>query len=222
MTSANGRAWMRITAYGDKWSVQQGDAIRFHVNCDGPSAYDAQLVKLIHGDTNPAGPGFKEVPVDAPFNGRHDGRKQVIHSGSHKLLAQQGEDEVEHAARRRLAHVALAHGEHGQAFTVVLDRKDVPPGGCQVTSRRRGGEGADRCIEAGGRRRRDQECTAGVEEHQRPGESVGRGDHQSLGRVGGGRKPDEAAALLNDLVRGGVRHANGPSRSGLPCRGGPA
>ena len=37
MTSGNGRAWMRITAYGDKWSVQQGDAIRFCVNCDGPS-----------------------------------------------------------------------------------------------------------------------------------------------------------------------------------------
>ena len=64
MTSGNGRAWMGITAYGDKWSVQQGDAIRFHVNCDGPSTYNAQLVKLIHGDTNPAGPGFKEVPID--------------------------------------------------------------------------------------------------------------------------------------------------------------
>ena len=87
MTSGNGRAWMGITAYGDKWSVQQGDAIRFHVNCDGPSTYNAQLVKLIHGDTNPAGPGFKEVPIDAPFNGSHDGRKQVIHSGSHVVVA---------------------------------------------------------------------------------------------------------------------------------------
>jgi N,N-dimethylformamidase len=87
MTTANGRAWMRITAYGDKWSVQQGDTIRFMVNCDGPSAYDAQLVRLIHGDTNPAGPGFKEVPLDASFNGSHDGRKQVIHSGSHVVVA---------------------------------------------------------------------------------------------------------------------------------------
>ncbi len=87
MSTGNGKAFMRITAYGDKWSVQQGDTIRFHVNCDGPPVYDAQLVQLIHGDTNPAGPGFKEIPLDAPFNGRHDGRRQVIHSGSHVIVA---------------------------------------------------------------------------------------------------------------------------------------
>jgi N,N-dimethylformamidase len=87
MMTGNGRAWMRITAYGDKWSVQQGDTIRVFVNCDGPSAYNAQLVKLIHGDTNPSGPGFKEIPIDAPFNGRHDGHRQVAYSGSHVVVA---------------------------------------------------------------------------------------------------------------------------------------
>ncbi|MEY2533642.1 MAG: hypothetical protein QOF29_1552 [bacterium] len=84
--STNGNAWMRITGYGDEWSVQQGERIRFYVNCDGPSAYDAQLIRLIHGDPNPSGPGVKEVPVDAPLNGRHDGRRQVIHSGSHVVV----------------------------------------------------------------------------------------------------------------------------------------
>jgi N,N-dimethylformamidase len=85
--ATNGRAFMRITAYADKWTVQQGDTIRFYVNCDGPASYNAQLVQLIHGDTNPSGPGFKEIELDAPVNGRRDGRKQVIHSGSYGWVA---------------------------------------------------------------------------------------------------------------------------------------
>jgi N,N-dimethylformamidase len=84
--STNGRAWMRITAYADKWSVQQGESIKFYVNCDGPERYHAQLVRLIHGDTNPAGPGFKAVELDAPVNGAHDGRRQVVHSGSYVVV----------------------------------------------------------------------------------------------------------------------------------------
>jgi N,N-dimethylformamidase len=82
----NGQAWMRITGYADKWSVQQGDAIKFYVNSDGPPRYNAQLVQLIHSDTNPAGPGFKARPVEAPVNGEHAGRKQVIHSGSYAVV----------------------------------------------------------------------------------------------------------------------------------------
>ncbi len=87
MTDGNGRAWMRITAYADKWSVQQGDIIRFHVNCDGPDRYLAQLVQLIHGDTNPAGPGLKEIEIQSEVNGEHPGRKQVIHSGSYAVVS---------------------------------------------------------------------------------------------------------------------------------------
>lgn len=78
--------WMRITAYADKWSVIQGDQIQFYVNCDGPTEYNAQLIKLINGNTDPAGPGAKEIPTEAPFNGKHIGRKQVINSGSYVLV----------------------------------------------------------------------------------------------------------------------------------------
>lgn len=81
-----GPTWMRITAYADKWSVQQGDPISFHVNCDGPTEYEAQLVQLINGNTDPAGPGLKEIPIDAPVNGVKPGRKQVIHSGSYIVV----------------------------------------------------------------------------------------------------------------------------------------
>ena len=44
------------------------DVVSFHVSGDGADTFDAQLVRLIHGDTQPAGPGFKEIEV--PLCGR--------------------------------------------------------------------------------------------------------------------------------------------------------
>ena len=76
-------AWMRLTGYADKFGVHPGDTIRFHVNCDGPKSYDAQLVKMINGDTNPRGPGLIERKRRAALNGTYKGRRQVIHSGSY-------------------------------------------------------------------------------------------------------------------------------------------
>lgn len=78
--------WMRITAYADKWSVEQGGHLNFYVNCDGPQEYAAQLVKLINGNTDPAGPGLKETPTDAPLNGAYPGRPQTINSGSYVVV----------------------------------------------------------------------------------------------------------------------------------------
>ncbi len=74
---------MRLTGYADLFSVNPGKTIKFHVNCDGPSAYDVQIVKMIHGDTNPRGPGLIEEAIDAPCNGSKPGRPQTIYSGSY-------------------------------------------------------------------------------------------------------------------------------------------
>ncbi|MGE0240628.1 MAG: N,N-dimethylformamidase beta subunit family domain-containing protein [Parvibaculaceae bacterium] len=74
---------MRLTGYADLFGVNPGKTIRFHVNCDGPKKYKAEIVKMINGDTNPRGPGLVEKLIDAACNGEYDGRKQVIHSGSY-------------------------------------------------------------------------------------------------------------------------------------------
>ena len=79
-------AWMRLTGYADKFGVHPGDTIRFYVNCDGPKSYDAQLVKMINGDTNPRGPGLIERKRRASLNGSYKGRRQVIHSGSYGFV----------------------------------------------------------------------------------------------------------------------------------------
>ncbi|MBN35222.1 MAG: N,N-dimethylformamidase [Rhodospirillaceae bacterium] len=75
-----------LNGYSDKISVRPGETIRFHVSCDGPQAYDAQVVRLICADDNPAGAPFEAEPVDAAINGTFAGKPQMIHAGSHVMV----------------------------------------------------------------------------------------------------------------------------------------
>ncbi|WP_307786827.1 N,N-dimethylformamidase beta subunit family domain-containing protein [Mycolicibacterium mengxianglii] len=77
---------LRLTGYASKWSVEQGQDVDFFVHCDGPDSYRAELVKLIHGDTHPSGPGFKEERIDSPANGSYPARTQTIHAGSYGMV----------------------------------------------------------------------------------------------------------------------------------------
>ena len=72
---------MRIVGYSDRLSVAPGETIRFMVSCHEP-AYEARLVQLIHGDPSPRGPGFKELEIASPIDGRYPGRIQSIAAGS--------------------------------------------------------------------------------------------------------------------------------------------
>jgi N,N-dimethylformamidase len=72
---------MKIVGYGDRLSVAPGEVIQFMVSCDRPS-YRADIVRLLHGDPNPAGPGFKEQPIPTPAAGTYAGRTQAYRHGS--------------------------------------------------------------------------------------------------------------------------------------------
>ncbi len=76
---------MEIVGYADQFSVAPGETIRFHVSCTQPS-YQADIVRLIHGDPNPKGPGFKEELVATPVSGEYPGRRQDLHTGSHIIV----------------------------------------------------------------------------------------------------------------------------------------
>ena len=73
---------MKIVGYGDRLSAQPGETVRFMVSCQLPR-YQADIVRLIHGDENPQGPGFKEELVSTPVNGEYPGREQKLKLGSH-------------------------------------------------------------------------------------------------------------------------------------------
>lgn len=76
---------MRLTGYTDRWSVRPGEEITFHVHSAEPR-YAARLVRLIHGDENRNGPGFKEVEVDSVLDGSHAGAPRTIRKGSYGVV----------------------------------------------------------------------------------------------------------------------------------------
>ncbi len=72
-----------VLGYPDQLSVRPGDVVSFHVSGDGADTFDAQLVRLIHGDTQPAGPGFKEIEVPSAVDGTYPLVTELTHHGSY-------------------------------------------------------------------------------------------------------------------------------------------
>ncbi|HEY1568051.1 MAG TPA: N,N-dimethylformamidase beta subunit family domain-containing protein, partial [Solirubrobacteraceae bacterium] len=81
-------AW--ALGYPDELSVRPGETVRFHVSGAGAETVDAQLVRLIHGDTQAGGPGFREVEVPSTVDGTHPLRDQPTHHGSYARIAGAG------------------------------------------------------------------------------------------------------------------------------------
>lgn len=97
----NGTANMKqIMGYSDKISVSPGESIKFMVSCEKRTSYKARIVLIIHGDTNPEGPGYKERPVESSVEGDYPGRRQRIHAGSYAVVPN-------HLAFERLSSFSL-------------------------------------------------------------------------------------------------------------------
>ena len=73
---------MGVVGYADRMGVAPGETIRFMVSSELPT-YRAEVVRLIHGDANPNGPGIKETLVETPVNGDYPGRRQELPLGSY-------------------------------------------------------------------------------------------------------------------------------------------
>ena len=76
----------RILAYADRVSARPGETINVMVSCDGVERYDVDLIRVIHGDVNPEGPGYQAEPVPFDFGGPKQGRHQPINPGSYGLV----------------------------------------------------------------------------------------------------------------------------------------
>ena len=76
----------RILGYADEIGVAPGQTISFMVSCEPASRYRADIVRVVNGDPNPDGPGFKEVVVRTPVNGEYEGRRQDVHAGSYAVV----------------------------------------------------------------------------------------------------------------------------------------
>ena len=77
---------MRLTGYTDRLSAAPGETVTFYVSSVAP-AFQADLVRLIHGDPNPMGPGLLVESVEAAFAGTYPGGVQEIATGSYVIVS---------------------------------------------------------------------------------------------------------------------------------------
>jgi N,N-dimethylformamidase len=76
---------MEIVGYADRFSVHPGEKIRFMVSSQHDS-YEAKVVRLIHGDENPDGPGYKDASIPTSVDGDYPGAVQPIRNGSYVVV----------------------------------------------------------------------------------------------------------------------------------------
>jgi N,N-dimethylformamidase len=74
---------LKILGYPDRYSVAPGEEIAFKVSLEEGTHFDARILRVVHGDANPAGPGLKFRHVPTAIDGRCAGRPQRIDAGSY-------------------------------------------------------------------------------------------------------------------------------------------
>ena len=77
----------KIAGYSDEISVAPGERIRFMVSCEpGVDRYQADIVRLISGDRQPGGPGYRDKLLPTPVSGEYPGRTQETYCGSYAIV----------------------------------------------------------------------------------------------------------------------------------------
>lgn len=77
----------KIFGYANKISVRPGEDIDVFVSATGATTAEAQLVRLIHGDEHPSGPGFMDREMDCVANGTWEVQKQRTQVGSYLTVS---------------------------------------------------------------------------------------------------------------------------------------
>ena len=76
---------MQLTGYPDRFSARPGETIGFCVSSKAPT-FRAEIVRIIHGDPNPAGPGLRTERGASHVTGEYAGAEQHLRGGSHVVV----------------------------------------------------------------------------------------------------------------------------------------
>lgn len=71
-----------ILGYVDRWSAKPGETVVLRVGSKGDAPYETRFARIICGDPNPRGPGYREIPMPHPLDGSHPGFERGTHLGS--------------------------------------------------------------------------------------------------------------------------------------------
>lgn len=79
-----------IVGYTDKLTVAPGETIDVMASSFGAKTYSAELRRIIQGDTNPEGPGYKDELIPVDLGGIHDAINKPFRPGSCVVVPGQG------------------------------------------------------------------------------------------------------------------------------------
>ncbi|KQV74368.1 hypothetical protein ASC61_04770 [Aeromicrobium sp. Root344] len=79
-----------LFGYSNTLSGRPGETLSFHVSAENVGSYRAELVRLRHGFTGSAGPGFLEDSVPSSFDGEYAGQAQTCQPGSYVEVKHDG------------------------------------------------------------------------------------------------------------------------------------
>jgi hypothetical protein len=81
-TPAQAEPKRNVVGYSSELSVRPGDTVEFHVNVVGAGTYEADLVRVVNGDSvSLYADHFQVDEVAAPYAGSHKGIEQPLNPG---------------------------------------------------------------------------------------------------------------------------------------------
>ncbi|GAC1347662.1 MAG: N,N-dimethylformamidase [Acetobacteraceae bacterium] len=75
-----------LVGYLDRLSARPGETVAVKVSSALSGPYSADLIRIVHADPNPAGPGLKYEPAAAAFTGEYPSRVQPVRPGSYAIV----------------------------------------------------------------------------------------------------------------------------------------
>jgi N,N-dimethylformamidase len=74
---------LKILGYPDRYSVAPGEPIAFQISLEEGESYAARIVRVVNGDSNPAGPGLDLPHLPSAIDGRYQGHVRRADAGSY-------------------------------------------------------------------------------------------------------------------------------------------
>lgn len=73
---------IRLFGYSDPLAAKLGESVDFMISAEGTESAEIDIVRLVHGDYNPEGPGFIEEVIDSDLPKTLPVRRQYTQNGS--------------------------------------------------------------------------------------------------------------------------------------------
>lgn len=75
-------ATISLTGYTDQVSVRPGETVDIKISAENATTAQVEIVRIIHGDEHPDGPGFIEEVIPSEINGEHQVHRQFVDAGN--------------------------------------------------------------------------------------------------------------------------------------------